>query len=165
MCLGTVCAWPCTSLRVLGGHMCLILPEKLQDLMVVMLGFSLALTKVRPLVSFRMAAFSYTILYTTSVLVEWLTAQSFSWASGEMLGSGITSGLLRLQEFLKIDMMQLVSWDAHEPLGPVVEYCDLNLQCPPQTQALRDYSPSGGTILGGCRMGSGTLLIEGGHLR
>lgn len=89
--------------------MCLILPEKLQDLMVVMLGFSLALTKVRPLVSFRMAAFSYTILYTTSVLVEWLTAQSFSWASGEMLGSGTTSGLLRLQEFLKIDMMQLVS--------------------------------------------------------
>lgn len=89
--------------------MCLILPEKVQNLMVVMLGFNLALTKVCPLVSFRMATFSLYHLYAISVLVEWLTAQSFSWASGEMLGSGTTSGLLRLQEFLKIDVMQLVS--------------------------------------------------------
>lgn len=102
--------------------------------MVIMLGFSRAVIQSF-LLSLRLFLLewqhsAYVILYAISVLIEWLTAQSFSWASEETLDSRTTLRLLRLQQFLKIDMMQLASRDARKPLGPVVEYYGLTLKCP-----------------------------------
>ena len=92
--------------------MCLTLPEKLQNLMFIMLGLSLALIRSF-LLSPRLFILewqhsAYAIVCAVSVLIEWLTAQ-FLLGLRRDLESATMLGLLRLQEFLKTDTIRLAS--------------------------------------------------------
>lgn len=149
------------------GCVCLMLPEKLQDLMVIMPGFSLAL-----ILSFFAALLfllewqhsAYVLLYAISVLIEWLTARSF------LLGLRRDTGLWNNVETIKTTGILKIRHDAAlvtrcpRAFGSSGRILRLDSEVPPQAQALRAHSPCGGSILGGCGMGSGALLAEGGHL-